>query len=176
MHWASTFIWNSVISLIFLHPVFTVLRIRGWETTALAFYSATRSWPHVARTLGEAKHLPQPHSAGTLVRAHSGFLPSLKAARKSREQSFHAPQPPSTGKARRSCGKHLPAFVKAQSSFLCLLATIRGATFHSASPQLAQWELPILFSLISPVAALNNTMEYLCACVGSRLLSKTHRK
>jgi len=72
------------------------------------------------------------------VRAHSCFLPSLKADRKWREQSFHDLQPPSTGKARRSCGKHLPAFVKAQSSFLSLLAMIRGATFHSASPQLAQ--------------------------------------
>lgn len=46
------------------------------------------------------------------------------------------------------------------------------------APLLLSWhsELPIPFPLISPVVALNNTMECLCVSVGSRLLSKTHRK
>ena len=59
--------------------------------------------------------------------------------------------------------------------FSCLW--LEDQHFHGiALSHLAQQELPILFPLISPVVVLNNTMEYLCVSVRSKLLSKTHRK
>lgn len=177
----------------FIHTVFVEKRVGDCKNSSLASHSSscTRAVCFIAGAAGGSFPLcsqdcepPRAiwHGDSTLHICHHLFM--LTAFTKSNQKVGN--------EVSLLCSHFLQVSQEVVGNCLCTSVKAKNTFPPSLSPSclwleeqhfrgvtlshLAQQELPILFPLISPVVALNNTMEYLCVSVRSRLLSKTHRK